>query len=194
MQPTLYVLAGPNGAGKSSLFTALSRIGFIPAALEFVNADVYEAAHLQHVENPEARSAAARAWADDRRTELLRTGASFVSETVFSHPSKLTLLENARAAGFFVTLLIVGVDDVQKLIARVAQRVREGGHDVPTPRLIARYGRTMTLLRSACEIADLTMLFDSESTHKRVAVLQHGRIVHAHDDAPRWAREMLPGA
>lgn len=66
--------------------------GLIPAELEFVNADLFEAAQLAQVVDPKARSEQARLWADQRRATLLCAGRSFVSETVFSHPSKLQLL------------------------------------------------------------------------------------------------------
>ena len=55
-QPVFYLLAGPNGAGKSTLYHALVLAGTIPATAEFVNADLHEAARLQHVADPEQRS------------------------------------------------------------------------------------------------------------------------------------------
>jgi predicted ABC-type ATPase len=55
-----HLLAGPNGAGKSTLYRALVREGILGPPLEFVNADLYEQAHLQHIADPEARSEAAR--------------------------------------------------------------------------------------------------------------------------------------
>ena len=96
-KPVFYLLAGPNGAGKSTLYKALVLSGTIPNTAEFVNADLYEAAHLQHIANDQARSEQARLWADGRRVELLRASLSFVSETVFSHASKLALIEEAQA-------------------------------------------------------------------------------------------------
>ncbi|HAL40503.1 MAG TPA: hypothetical protein DCP03_21375 [Polaromonas sp.] len=138
-KPVFYLLAGPNGAGKSTLYKALVLAGTIPSSAEFVNADLYEAAHLQHVTDVQARSEQARLWADSRRAELVSTGLSFVSETVFSHVSKLTLIEEAQAQGFFVMLLVVALDQPQRLLARVAQRVAEGGHPVPADRILGRY-------------------------------------------------------
>lgn len=46
-----HLLAGPNGAGKSTLYRALVRQGILGPPLEFVNADLYERAHLQHIAN-----------------------------------------------------------------------------------------------------------------------------------------------
>ena len=48
-KPVFYLLAGPNGAGKSTLYKALVQVGTIPDTAEFVNADLYEAEHLQHI-------------------------------------------------------------------------------------------------------------------------------------------------
>ncbi|MDD5030883.1 MAG: zeta toxin family protein, partial [Rhodoferax sp.] len=121
-QPVFYLLAGPNGAGKSTLYRALVLAGTIPAKAEFVNADLHEAAQLQHVADPEQRSEHARQWADARRAALLQAGQSFVSETVFSHASKLALIQEAQAKGYFVMLLVVALDQPERLLERVAQR------------------------------------------------------------------------
>lgn len=118
-KPVFYLLAGPNGAGKSTLYHALVLAGTIPATAEFVNADLYEATHLQHITDPEQRSQQARHWADARRAERLQAGQSFVSETVFSHESKLALIQEAQANGFFVMLLVVALDQPERLLARV---------------------------------------------------------------------------
>ncbi len=160
-QPVFYLLAGPNGAGKSSLYRAAVAEGLIPADAEFVNADLHEAAHLQHITDAQARSEQARQWADGRRANLLRSGQSFVSETVFSHESKLALIDEARQSGFAVVLLVVCLDDPQRLLARVRQRVQEGGHDVPAERILTRYPRTIRNLTLAVRQADLALLYDS---------------------------------
>ena len=79
-----------------------------------------QAAHLQHIADPQLCSEQARQWADERRAELLKAGQSFVSETVFSHESKLALIQEAQAKGFFVMLLVVALDQPERLLARVA--------------------------------------------------------------------------
>ncbi len=193
--PVFFLLAGPNGAGKSTLFKALVAQGTIDASLEFVNADLHEAAHLQHIADRQARSEAARQWADARRAACLREGRAFASETVFSHPSKLALIDEARAAGFFVTLLVVCMDDPQRLLQRVLQRVAEGGHDVPARRILARYPRTLAHLETAVRRADLAFLYDSEDiepgTHRLVAYCRGAQTQLQVPVPPRWARQVL---
>jgi predicted ABC-type ATPase len=193
--PIFYLLAGPNGAGKSTLYKALASIGTIDPSAEFVNADLYEAAHLHHIQDPQARSIAARDWADARRSALLQQKQSFVSETVFSHESKIALIDAAQAQGFQVLLFVVGLDDPTRLLARVAQRVAEGGHNVPADRILSRYPRTLANLKPAVRKANAAFLYDSNEdfhpSHELVAVCV-GDVVQPQIVAlPQWAKTVL---
>ena len=194
-QPVFYLLAGPNGAGKSTLYRALVLARTIPAAAEFVNADQYEATHLQNVADPEQRSEQARQWADARRAALVQAGQSFVSETVFSHESKLALIQDAQAKGFFVMLLVVALDQPERLLERVAQRVLEGGHPVPPARILARYPRTLAQLNPAVRLADAAILYDSADvspgTHIAVATCKGDWTQELVQPMPEWARRVL---
>ncbi|MGE5331774.1 MAG: AAA family ATPase [Nitrospirota bacterium] len=190
-----HLLAGPNGAGKSTLYRALVREGILGPPLEFVNADLHERAHLQHMTDPQQRSEAARAWAEARRTALMDARTPFASETVFSHPSKLRLIDAAQRQGYTVALHIVALDDPDRLPARVAQRVREGGHPVPVERILARYPRTMEYLAQAVRQADVTYLYDAQEAAEggpRLVALRTpaGTTVLA-NPLPPWAQCML---
>ncbi|MEO5660320.1 MAG: zeta toxin family protein [Polaromonas sp.] len=196
-KPVFYLLAGPNGAGKTTLYRALVQTGTIPAQVEFVNADLFETAHLQHLADPQLRSQEARQWADRRRAELLKAGQSFVSETVFSHESKLALIDEATTRGFFVMLLVVALDQPERLLARVAQRVSEGGHPVPADRILARYPRTIANLGKAVRRADVAILYDSQEvapgTHTAVALCKKDSTQKLIDPLPAWAQRVLRG-
>lgn len=194
-KPIFYLLAGPNGAGKSTLYKALVLAGTIPSSAEFVNADLHEAEHLEHVSDAQARSEQARLWADARRAELLRAGQSFVSETVFSHASKLALIEEAQTQGFFIMLLVVALDQPKRLLGRVAQRVAEGGHPVPADRILARYPRTLANLTQAVRLADAAVLYDSHDvtpgTHTAVALCKGTWTKELVQPLPQWAQRVL---
>jgi predicted ABC-type ATPase len=196
-----HLLAGPNGAGKSTLYRALVGEGVLGPPLEFVNADLHERDALQHIASPQARSEAARQWADERRAILLATRTPFASETVFSHPSKLALIDAARSQGYTVALHIVALDDPQRLLTRVAQRVREGGHPVPPERILARYPRTMALLAQAVHRADVAYLYDADEVQNvqaggpRLVAVHTGKgTVQPAGALPAWAHHMLHGA
>ena len=190
-----HLLAGPNGAGKSTLYRALVRQGLLGPPLEFVNADLHEQAHLQHIADPLQRSEAARAWADARRAALIAARTPFASETVFSHPSKLALIEQARQHGFTVALHVVALDGPERLVQRVARRVREGGHPVPPERILARYPRTLALLAQAVHRADVAYLYDGADVEaggpQLVAVCTPVGATVLATPLPRWASDML---
>lgn len=199
LKPVFFLLAGPNGAGKSTLYRAAVDAGLLPADAPFVNADIHEAQALQHVTDLRERSLQARTWADARRAACLEQGLSFVSETVFSHPSKLDLMQRARDAGFSVVLLVVCVDDPTQLIARVAQRVAEGGHAVPAERILARYPRTLQHLRQAIPMADLALLYDTSGVGRAgvagprlVARWRHWQWHWQVARPPSWAKSLQP--
>jgi len=193
--PIFHLLAGPNGAGKSTLYRALVASGTIRSTLEFVNADLYERDHLQHIADPLQRSEAAREWADRRRAELLDAKIEFVSETVFSHESKLGLIRHAQALGYQVVLYVVSVNDPKRLLVRVSQRVAEGGHHVPPDRILQRYPRTMANLKTAVRLADLTFVFDAveaeQGAHRLVALCEREQTTLMADKPSAWVTAML---
>lgn len=121
--------------------------------------------------------------------------AEFVNETVFSHASKLALIQEAQAKGFFVMLLAVALDQPERLLARVAQRVTEGGHPVPPERILARYPRTLAHLTQAVRLADAAILYNSAEvtpgTHTAVATCKGDWTQELVQPMPEWARRVL---
>lgn len=194
-QPVLHLLAGPNGAGKSTLYRALVRDDLISADLVFVNADLFERDQLQHITDAAQRSEAARHWADAERAARLGGGESFVSETVFSHESKLALIDDAIAQDYVVALYVVALDDPQRLLARVQRRVSEGGHAVPPDKILARYPRTLENLSKAVGLASVAYLYEAREFEEggpyMVAMCQGAKVTVFVDDLPRWARMVL---
>jgi len=155
-RPFVIVFAGPNGSGKSSLTRGLQASGYDLGL--YINPDEIAAGLSGSYEERVRR---AQSIADAHRADAITTKQSFSFETVFSHPSKLDVLDQARLSGFNVLLFFVAVDDPSISIERVSTRVQVGGHDVPKDRVIARYHRTMGLLPDMVERADQVWIFDN---------------------------------
>lgn len=189
--PTLHLIAGVNGSGKTTFYRFFLQL-LTPGA-EFVNAD--EIAHERWPGSEATHNPEAARLAIERRSELMSARLSFVTETVFSHRSKLDLVKEAKQSGYRVILYHVGVDSSDLAAARVATRVEAGGHDVPPEKIAARYSRTQNLIPQAAEIADITMVFDNSgrsgtATHTFVLRLAEGRLVsRTHGMMPLWVRE-----
>jgi len=111
--PLLHLVAGPNGAGKTTL---AARVIAPVTHLPFVNADVIAAERWPLAQAEHAYDASQ--VAAQVRQELIAARSSFISETVFSHPSKLVLIHDAQDAGYHVTLHVVLVPE-DTTVARV---------------------------------------------------------------------------
>jgi predicted ABC-type ATPase len=88
------MLVGGNGAGKSTFY----RLALEPLGLPFVNANLL--ARIVFPEDPEAHSYEAAQLAERQRLDLLQEGVSFCFETVYSHPSKIDFIAQAKALGY----------------------------------------------------------------------------------------------
>lgn len=104
MRPSLVLRAGANGAGKSTLHQTRVAPSF---AGPFINANIIQRDELR---NPSMQASyhAARI-AEARRSEMLDARQSFATETVFPHPSKLKIIDAARARDYLVIVMHVGV-------------------------------------------------------------------------------------
>ncbi len=129
------IIAGPNGAGKTTFAHE-----FLPHEADcqaFVNADLI-AAGL----SPFAPQTAAVQAGRLMLTELERHFAArenFAFETTLSGRGYLRHIERWQAAGYCVELIFLKLASPEEAIARVAQRVRQGGHDIPPATVRRRF-------------------------------------------------------
>lgn len=189
--PWLVVLAGPNGAGKSTFFDVFLRA----RKLRFVNADLI-ARGLPGDDRAEVAYRAAE-LAEIERRALIARGDTFVMETVFSDPAgaKLQLLHDARARGYGVAFVYVGLASTALAQARVIQRVGQGGHDVADAKIGVRRRRSLANAKRALEFVDAGWVFDnSDANHpfRLIAVTRAGALVEQRTPAPPWCRGILP--
>ncbi len=185
-RPVVVAIAGPNGAGKTTFyFSHLQRAG-----LRFVNADV-----LARELNLDPYAAAR--IADSLRRELVAQTESFVFETVFSDPvgEKLEFLKQASKAGYTTILCFIGISGPEVSEQRVAMRISQGGHDVPTVKLIERYPRTMANLKAAIGQVPNVWIFDNNDLRKPfrlAAVFQNGALIRLNKPTPKWLAPLVP--
>lgn len=173
-------VAGPNGAGKTTFYHA----HIAPAALRHVSADVL-------ARELEINAYAAAKLADAIRRALLGQKESFAFETVFSDPAgdKLNFLKEAVSAGYAVVLCFIGLEDASLSEERVAMRVSQGGHDVPTEKLKSRFPRTLRNLKAAIGDLPLVYVFDNSDLSRpfrKIAVFKKGRPAEKLKAAPDW--------
>ena len=185
-RPTMFMLAGPNGAGKSTLYEMVIKPRI---DAPFINADIIQRDELK--DSSMVASYRAAEIAEARRRDCLDRRQDFVSESTFSHPSKLALVDEARAAGFRVVMYHVNVRSAELSVLRVAQRTEEGGHDVPEEKIRERYVRNQALIKEAILKADIAFVYDNSALNRppeRAIDFKLGRVVRIAERVPAWAR------
>jgi predicted ABC-type ATPase len=185
-RPVIVALAGPNGAGKTTFYNAHLRA----AGLRFVNADIL-ARDLRIEPYPAARLAGAI------RNELVRQRESFVFETVFSDPAgeKLAFLKTAAESGYNIILCFIGTAGPEVSEQRVAMRVSQGGHDVPSDKLKERFPRILANLESALrELPNVRVCDNNDlrTPYRLVASVESGKVIRLQPPIPKWLKPLLP--
>jgi predicted ABC-type ATPase len=125
--PLVVVLAGPNGAGKSTSAAHLLRGAL--SVDEFVNADTI--AQGLSAYRPESAAVTAGRVMLDRLRFLAHEHRDFAFETTLAGRGHARWLQNLRVDGYRAHLIFLALPAAELAVARVAERVRQGGHDVP---------------------------------------------------------------
>lgn len=175
----LDLIAGPDGAGKST-FVEFTLAPLLAGSV-FVNAD--EIAQQRWPQDPAEHAYEAALIAAETRAKLIELGRPFIAETVFSHPSKLELVDTAHAAGYTVVLHVLLIPE-ELAVARIAYRVRAGGHPVAENKIRERYHRLWALLADAIVRCEQATVYDNSGRKgpRIVAQMSEGFIV----GSPTW--------
>lgn len=158
MSKQLYIIAGCNGAGKTTAsFTILPEV---LDCKEFINAD--EIAKGLSPFQPESVAMQAGRIMLARMDELLQKGETFAFETTLATKSYKQKIEWAQANGYEVTLLFFWLDSPNMAKKRVAQRVAEGGHSIPSETIERRYHNgIVNLFAIYIDMVDICYIFDN---------------------------------
>ena len=185
------IVAGGNGSGKSTLIQEqiLPRFEKFNFDIAFINADVWQKEHFGEFTKDPSHAYEAAKWAEQERQRYIDNKKSFIAETVFSHPSKLDLIKEAKDKGYFVTLYHIHLDSPELALERIQYRVLEGGHGVDEDKVRQRYERVIPLIAEASMYADQTFVFDNSvrnEPHSLVMELKNGVIHDVYRDLPKW--------
>ncbi len=158
-KPELVVIAGPNGSGKTSITEQLL-IHTWTKDCEYISPDLIAQNEFGDWNSPEASLKAARK-AEGLREICLREKKNHAFETVFSARDKVEYLCRAKAVGFFIRFFFICTDKPEINIARVATRMREGGHSVPMDKITSRYAKSIAQGASVVSLVDRAYIYDN---------------------------------
>ena len=173
MDKRLYIIGGCNGAGKTTAsYTVLPDV---LQCREFVNAD--EIAHGLSPFNPENVSLEAGRLMIHRINELLGREATFAIETTLATKSYVNLVREAQASGYVVTLVFFWLRTPELAMQRVAERVSNGGHNIPITTTRRRYVSGINnLFNLYAPVVDAWFVYDNSDT-PRTEIAHGGKAV-----------------
>jgi len=165
----MLVVGGPNGSGKTTLALEYAAETGFP----YLGADAI-AASIDPDKPERAQLAAGRTFIDSVNDHIANH-RSFVAESTLSGLTMRNFISAARSNGYVVSIAFLFIDSADVCVARVAERVRKGGHPVPDSDVRRRFPRAVinfwTVYR---EMADnWVLLYNGDTAMQDVAAGSH---------------------
>ena len=158
MNKKIVIIAGPNGAGKTTFARE-----FLPNEARcpiFINADLIAAGIAPFM--PEQVSIKAGRIMLSEITEHVTKDNSFAFETTLSGLSYARAIPKWRAKGYHVKLIFLQLPNADTAIARVSERVRHGGHNIPEATIRRRFDAGLKNFKQIYQpLVDVWLHFDN---------------------------------
>ncbi len=192
--PLLIVIAGPNGSGKTSVTSKLLKHEWVEDSV-YINPDNVAKDIFGDWNSKEAVINAAK-YCSEWREKCLSERKSLIFETVMSADDKVDFILRAKQAGYFIRIFFIATENPTINAARIANRVMQGGHDVPISKIISRYRKSIYNCIKISNVVDRLYVYDN-SINGEEAKLQF-RLVNGNVEKmyvrtlPEWAKIIMP--
>ncbi len=178
---TYTIIGGVNGVGKSSFTGVLARktddLGII-IDTDRINAEF----------------GGDRIKGEKKAIKLiddcLDRGLSFTQETTLSGVRTLKTIRRAIERDYHIRLYYIGVGSCEESMLRIANRVRKGGHDIPSEDVKRRYEKRFNDLAAVLPYCSEAEFWDNENGFVNVGEYKNGSLVIYGNEQPLWLSEL----
>lgn len=193
-KPELIMIAGPNGSGKTSVTQKFLHHEWAEGTI-YINPDQVAKEIFGDWNSKEAILKSAN-YCKEWREKCLREKISFVFETVFSAEDKIDFLIRAKESGFFIRVFFISTSHPSINASRIAKRVMEGGHDVPIPKIVSRYTKSIINCEAIASLVDRLYVYDNSVNDMDAKIqfrLNNGKLEKMYvSELPIWAQNIIP--
>ena len=158
-RPELIIIAGPNGSGKTSVTQKFLHHEWAEGSI-YINPDEVAKEKFGDWNSREAIISSAN-YCAQWREQCIVEKKSFVFETVMSAEDKIEFIIKAKKAGYFIRVFFISTSHPSINASRIARRVMEGGHDVPIPKIVSRYNKSIENCKTIAPVVDRLYVYDA---------------------------------
>ena len=192
-KPVLIVLAGPNGSGKTSTTRLVIKHEWAEQCV-YINPDEIAQSKFGDWNDVNAVRQAVE-YCETWREQLLQERKDFIFETVLSSEGKVDFMKRAKEAGYFIRMFFICTESPTINAARIANRVMEGGHDVPIKKIISRYEKAIINAIKVAGFADRAYFYDNSIENQNAQLLFRtidGKLAKQYADTlPQWTETII---
>lgn len=192
-KPVLIVIAGPNGSGKTTVTSKILKHEWMEDAV-YINPDIIAQEKFGDWNSVNAIHQSIE-YCEKLREDCLENKQSLIFETVLSRIDKVDFVKRALDNGFFVRLFFVSTASPAINASRIANRVMEGGHDVPITKIISRFQKSIANANLLAKIVDRAYFYDNSVDNEDARLLfrlTEGRLAKQYTESiPEWASIIL---
>lgn len=174
------VIGGVNGVGKSSLTGVLSRVDSSLGVI--VNADDLIKIHGSSLMGGKVALGII--------SHCLENDLDFSQETTLSGKRVLRTIQAARNKGYHIRLFYVALNSAEESLHRIENRVKKGGHDIPTDDVVRRFQNRFQDLAKVLPYCDEVHFFDNENGFVFAGEYRNGEIVFEGKYVPQWLKDL----
>lgn len=175
------IIAGVNGTGKTSFRGVLEgqnvNLGHI------IDADLI--AKENNYNNVKAGKVAI-----SEINYCLKNNLSFTQETTLAGHRTEKTIRQARMQGYFVTMYYIGLNSKEESLLRIANRVRKGGHNIPSEDVFRRFENRANSLKNIVPLCDRVIFYDNENGFRKVAEISNNMFHFSNNYRPKWINEI----
>lgn len=175
------LIAGVNGTGKSSLRGVLEGQGVYLGHI--IDTDLI--AKENNFNNLLAGKKAIKLI-----NECLLKNISFTQETTLAGRGVEKNLIQARKQGYYISMFYIGLNSSEESLLRIENRVKKGGHNIPTEDVIRRYNRRIESLKKVLPYCDEVNFYDNENGFLKVAEIRNNKFSYTNNYRPSWIKEI----